>query len=101
MDGDGSGGGGGKERDKRRLECVTIRLGNRGAIRPNLGGVDVIAGVDAVFEPNGTRLPCGTVIIALMSIRGRVKDASNTNVSMPSVDIICRRAATTPSWPAI
>ena len=36
LDGDRSGGGRGKEREERRLERVTIRLGNRGTIWANL-----------------------------------------------------------------
>ena len=101
MYGDESGGSGSKEAEEGRLECFAVRLGNRGTIRPNLRGIDVIAGVNAIFEPNGTRLTSSTVMIRVVSTRGKREDASNTNVSTPSVDIIRRRAVMTPSWPAI
>lgn len=101
LDGDESRRSGSEEREERRLECFTVRQRNGGTIRPNFRGIDVIAGVYAIFEPNGTRLTSSTVMILLMSVRGMIRDASNTNVSTLSVDIICRRAVTTPSWPAI
>jgi deoxyinosine 3'endonuclease (endonuclease V) len=101
LDGNESGGSGSKETEERRLESFTIRLGNRRTILPNLGRIDVITGVDAIFEPDSTRLTSSTVIIPSMSLSGMIEDASNTNVSTPSVDTICSRAVMIPSWPAI
>jgi hypothetical protein len=101
LDGDRSGGSRSKETEEVRLECLTIGLRNRGTIRSNLRGINIVAGVNAIFEPNGTCLTGGTAITSSMNVRGVVEDASNTNLSTPSVDIILKSAVTTPSWPAI
>ena len=66
MDGDRSGGSGSEEGEERRLECVTIRLRNRGTIWPNFRGIYVVASVNAIFQPDGTRLAGSAVITSLM-----------------------------------